>query len=74
MTYTYKYNYKTSLSAKMCNRIFDYKTRLHTYLHAFIFTIKLIKARIYGMYSFDYRHVYCVYSYLLAGAPVPWRV
>jgi hypothetical protein len=26
MTYTYKYNYKTGLSAKMCNRIFDYKT------------------------------------------------
>jgi hypothetical protein len=26
---TYKYNYKTSLSAKMCNRIFDYKTTFH---------------------------------------------
>ena len=63
MTYTYKYNYKTGLSAKMCNRIrFDYKTRLPTYLHAFIFTIKLIKARIYNIYSFDYKHVYiCVY-------------
>ena len=29
MTYTYKYNYKTGLSAKMCNRIFDYKTTFH---------------------------------------------
>jgi hypothetical protein len=26
MTCTYKYNYKTGLSVKMCNRIFDYKT------------------------------------------------
>ena len=62
MTYTCKYNYKTGLSAKMCNRIFDYKTRLPTYLHAFIFTIKLIKAIIYNIYSFDYKHVYCVYT------------
>jgi hypothetical protein len=30
MTCTYKYNYKTGLSAKMCiNRIFDYKTTFH---------------------------------------------
>ena len=62
VTYTSKYNYKTGLSAKMCNRIFDYKTRLPTYQHTFIFTIKLIKARIYNIYSFDYRHVYCVYT------------
>ena len=30
MIYTYNYNYKTGLSAKMCNGIFDYEKRLPT--------------------------------------------
>ena len=68
MTYTYKYNYKTGLSAKI-SVIDFYKTlqklqnkASYTYLHAFIFTIKLIKARIYNIYSFDYKHcILCIY-------------
>jgi hypothetical protein len=65
MTCTYKYNYKAGLSAKMCNRIFDYKTTFHISACINIYNqVDKIK-REYTVYTVltmsINRHVYCVY-------------
>jgi hypothetical protein len=55
--YRYKYNYKTGLSAKMCNRIFDCKTTFHISACINIYNQvvdKIKREYTVATYSFDY--------------------